>query len=183
MKKGDIVTLWGNNGRVGFKINGDKTNTYAHNVGTSDLYFGVSLGKTGYELEIVPSDGIELTKIINEARKINGVGYKNKDKYYWRLRNGRLVRTRFCKTVCGYQSQFIYPGLAVNNKSKYVGTQPFQTLIGNKALPARTTSQRRFGRQGLPQDRVYSPPPKAPIIPQHVPWYSRVWNKIRRVRW
>jgi hypothetical protein len=53
---GAVITIWGNNGLVGMRLNG-QPNGYVYNMRTSNLWLGVTLYANGDQVEIVGGEG------------------------------------------------------------------------------------------------------------------------------
>ena len=51
-KQGSVITIWGNNGRVGMRLNG-QDNKFVYNMKTTDLWLGFTLYREGDQIEIV----------------------------------------------------------------------------------------------------------------------------------
>jgi hypothetical protein len=57
-RTGAVITIWGNNGKVGMRLNGED-NKYIYDMKTTDLWLGFTLYKRGDQLEIIGSKGEE----------------------------------------------------------------------------------------------------------------------------
>jgi hypothetical protein len=55
---GAVLTIWGNNGMVGMRLNGNP-NSYMYNMRTTNLWLGVTLYWAGDQVEIISGEGFD----------------------------------------------------------------------------------------------------------------------------